>query len=221
MRSPIPLAAAPPAGVATGTTFFICDHVCVREACRPPGHADHLDKSDPHCATSKRLLGLPLPASPITLARDTPLKSRTAGHCQAANVHRHHFLRGRLRPLRNIVPRHAVVWERVRDGAMATAAHQSEEAQTVGSRPQRRHDHGQHAQETMAYQSHPNAKLRRASILVRSEERPATPWVNSSPEQPNRRIRDPYVRWCGRASPRGEVLSRSALSMCVCLFSSF
>ena len=30
------------------------------------------------------------------------------------------------------------------------------------------------------------------------------------PEQPNRRIRDPYVRWSGRVALRGAILSQSA-----------
>ena len=58
---------------------------------------------------------------------------------------------------------------------------------SFGNRPRRCHDARQHTQGRMAHQSDTNIKLRFTSILVCSQERPATPRMINSLEQPNRR----------------------------------
>jgi len=69
---------------------------------------------------------------------------------------------------------------------------------------------GQHAQGRMADQQTKSATASLARKLLHAETRLGAPRIATAQKQPNRRIRDPYVRWCGRGPQRWGSLSRSA-----------
>ena len=69
---------------------------------------------------------------------------------------------------------------------------------------------GQHAQGRMADQQTKSATASLARKLLHAETRLGAPRIATAQKQPNRRIRDPYVRWCGRGPQRWGSPSRSA-----------